>query len=81
MICFFVTVDGFLFLIIGTALYNGLFDCSFLPCIAAEPQDDQDAGTQDGAQGQDGAAGASGDVGYDNENEKTPLLKDNNRTV
>ncbi|XP_072032617.1 solute carrier family 35 member F6-like [Amphiura filiformis] len=68
-------IDGFLFLIVGTALYNGLFDCSFLPCIPSEPPTSGTSPSQEDVHGQDGAQGGSGDA-YD-ENERTPLLKDN----
>ncbi len=33
----FFTVDGFLLLLIGTVMYNQLFDFSWLPCAKEEP--------------------------------------------
>lgn len=35
-------IDGFMFLLIGTALYNNLFDLSFLPCLREQSSSDEE---------------------------------------
>ena len=67
------SVDGFIFLILGTALYNGLFDCTFLPCFRDDDNTPEPAASHN-----------QGDsVAYDDEaeSERAPLLKDNKPTI
>lgn len=61
------TVDGFMFLLIGTALYNNLFDLSFLPCLR-EPSNERNAeNSQTETQAEEATHGT--------EDERAPLLK------
>ncbi|PIK39601.1 putative solute carrier family 35 member F6, partial [Apostichopus japonicus] len=60
-----IQIDGFMFLLIGTALYNNLFDLSFLPCLRGQPSDRRSTSV---SRGQPEAAANGTD------DEKAPLL-------
>ena len=66
-----VSVDGFLFLLIGTALYNQLIDVrNFVPCIKFDTEELKDLPSSSHSNIQD--------VSYsdeDTDNERTKLLK------
>ncbi|XP_064622431.1 solute carrier family 35 member F6-like [Lineus longissimus] len=66
-------VDGFLFLLIGTALYNELVDVSWLPCMGPSQQELQQI------QPEDSAAGEA--EGEDEADERTRLIKDNRGSI
>ncbi|XP_054756544.2 solute carrier family 35 member F6-like isoform X1 [Lytechinus pictus] len=74
-------IDGFMFLLIGTALYNNLFDLSFLPCqcfhddgSSDSPREERVADSQVTGSIQDAAIP---DYGDDYDDEHSPLINSN----
>lgn len=72
-------VDGFIFLMIGTALYNGLIDLSWISCCANPPEPPhipEHVGSVQAGYDSDGDDPLDQIIG-----ERTRLLKDNNKAL
>lgn len=60
-------IDGFMFLLIGTALYNNLFDLSFLPCLREQSSQRNAENSQAVTQAEEAKHGT--------DDERAPLLQ------
>ena len=79
MVLFVSTVDGFLFLMIGTAMYNQLLQLrNFVPCIVF-PTEEMKSITSSGYHGNIQDDMSYRDDDDEEANERTKLLKENQR--
>ncbi|XP_030833040.1 solute carrier family 35 member F6 [Strongylocentrotus purpuratus] len=76
-------IDGFMFLLIGTALYNNLFDLSFLPCQCFHGEDRSSGSTRDERDASSNGVGSIQDAARPegDDDERAPLIKSNQAPI